>query len=229
MLIILQRTAEAAAKSHAAPAGNRITRYFFRLGLLGLFFISVIDSSPIPLPIPGSSDILVVLLAAHRHGWLLVTVIATLGSVVGAGISYQAGIIGGMPLVDKYVPSRFGDRIRNWTEKHAIISTALPAILPPPAPLMPFLIAAGALKMPKSKFYASFTISRFFRHAFFAWLGVHYGRHIMPAYLRFADKYGWILLIAVWGSVIFGVFYAIMKLRQNRTRTTPATAASPVA
>ncbi len=194
-----------------------MVRYFFKLGLLGLFFISAIDSSPVPLPIPGSSDLLVVLLSAQRHAWFLVTLIATLGSIAGAAASYQAGASGGLPLIDKYVPNRFRDRIRHWTEEHSLLSVALPAVLPPPAPLMPFLIAAGALKMPKGRFYLSFTVSRFLRHACFAWLGMHYGRHIMPVYLRLADRYGWILLVIVWGSIAFGIVYAVTKLRSKRT------------
>ena len=229
ILALLQQAAETTANA-AAPTraqrprstGRKITRYFFRLGLLGLFFICVIDSSPIPLPIPGSSDILVVLLAAQRQAWLLVTIVATIGSVVGAAVSYQAGIIGGLPLMDKYVPARFRDRLRRWTTDHALLSVALPAILPPPAPLMPFLIAAGALKMPRKNFFVSFTVSRFLRHAFYAWLGLHYGRKIMPMYQRFADKYGWILLVVVWGSVAFGLVYAIVKLRQRRQQNTTA-------
>jgi membrane protein YqaA with SNARE-associated domain len=230
---LLQQAAETTATAAARPGqpastGRRITRYFFHLGLLGLFFICVIDSSPIPLPIPGSSDILVVLLAAQRQAWLLVTVVATIGSVVGAAVSYQAGVIGGLPLMDKYVPSRFRDRLRRWTTDHALLSVALPALLPPPAPLMPFLIAAGALKMRRKNFYASFIVSRFLRHAFYAWLGLHYGRRIMPVYQRFADHYGWMLLVAVWGSVAFGAIYAIVKLRMHRheqqtsSRTTAA-------
>jgi membrane protein YqaA with SNARE-associated domain len=219
--------ASTAAPRRAPTTGRRIVRYFFKLGLIGLFLISAIDSSPIPLPIPGSSDLLVVLLAAQRHGWFLVTLIATLGSVVGATASYQTGITGGLPLVNKYVPARFRDRITRWTENHSLLSVALPAILPPPAPLMPFLIAAGALKMPRARYYWSFTISRFARHAFFAWLGMHYGRKIMPLYLRFADKYGWVLLVIVWGSVAFGAVYAVIKLRGRKTqpsRTEAATA-----
>ena len=200
MLNLLQQIANSspdaaqAAPGHAPTTGRKVVRYFFKLGLLGLFFISAIDSSPIPLPIPGSSDILVVLLAAQRHGWFVVTLIATLGSIAGAAASYQTGATGGLPLVNKYVPTRFRGRIMEWTENHSLLSVALPAVLPPPAPLMPFLIAAGALKMPKRRYYLSFTISRFARHAFFAWLGLHYGRSIMPMYLRFADKYGWVLL-----------------------------------
>lgn len=215
-----------AATPHRAPStGRALVRYFFKLGLLGLFLICVIDSSPIPLPIPGSSDILVVLLAAQRHAWLLVTVVATLGSLAGAAISYQAGAVGGLTLLDKYTPPPFRDRMRRWSQEHALLSVALPAMLPPPAPLMPFLIAAGALKMPRRSYYWSFGISRFARHAFFAWLGIHYGRHIMPVYLRFADKYGWILLVLVWGSVVFGVIYAIVKLRNRRKQQQQVTSA----
>ncbi len=232
LLTLLQQITQASsdtasparAPRHAPTTGRRIVRYFFKLGLLGLFFICVIDSSPIPLPIPGSSDLLVVLLAAQRHGWFLVTLIATLGSIVGAAASYQTGAAGGLPLVDKYVPSRFRKRITTWTEEHALLSVALPAILPPPAPLMPFLIAAGALRMPRKRYYWSFTVSRFARHAFFAWLGMHYGRHIMPLYLRFADKYGWVLLVVVWGSVAFGAVYAIFKLRARKPQGSPANA-----
>ncbi|MGI4756580.1 MAG: YqaA family protein [Janthinobacterium lividum] len=221
------QTTPDASGTHTSSTGRSVVRYFFKLGLLGLFFISAIDSSPIPLPIPGSSDLLVVLLAAQRHGWFLVTLVATLGSVVGAAVSYQTGVTGGLPLIDKYVPARFRDRIKHWAEEHALLSVALPALLPPPAPLMPFLIAAGALKMPKTRYYASFTVSRFIRHACFAWLGVRYGRQIMPVYLRFADRYGWILIVLVWGSVAFGVVYAIMKLRSHRVgKSQPAGAAA---
>ena len=225
LLTFLQQITKANSGSkHAPTTGRRIVRYFFKLGLVGLLLICAIDSSPIPLPIPGSSDLLVVLLAAQRHVWLLVTLIATIGSVVGAAASYQTGVAGGLPLVNKYVPSRLRDRITHWAEHHSLLSVALPAVLPPPAPLMPFLIAAGALKMPKRRFYLSFTLSRFARHAFYAWLGMHYGRRIMPVYLRFADKYGWVLLVMVWGSVAFGAVYAVLKLRGRKSQRTPANA-----
>lgn len=231
ILSLLQSTASEgtkAAGAQPASTSSTVVRYFFKLGLLGLFFISAIDSSPIPLPIPGSSDLLVVLLAAQRHAWLVVTLIATAGSVAGAVGSYNTGLVGGVALVDRYVPRRFRDRIRHWSEEHALLSVALPAILPPPAPLMPFLIAAGAFRMPKTRYYASFAASRFVRHALFAWLGVRYGRHIMPVYLRFADRYGWILLVVVWGSVVFGMGYAILKLRgrKNDSQQTAADAAA---
>lgn len=204
----------------AVAARRGLLGYFMRLGSLGLFLISTIDSTPIPLPIPGSSDILVTLFAAQHHGWLLATLVATAGSVVGSVASYQTGVAGGVALFDKYVPRRFRNRMTHWSEEHALLSVAVPAVLPPPAPLMPFLIAAGALRMPKRKFYTSFVLSRFVRHAFFAWLGVRYGRAILPLYNRLAEHYGWVLLVVVWGSVVFAIIYAVVKLRAARAKKT---------
>ncbi len=205
-----------AAHHTGSHAHTGLLGYFMRLGPTGLLLISIIDSSPIPLPIPGSSDLLVTLFAAQHHGWVLATFIATLGSAIGSVASYQLGVAGGVALLDKYAPKRFADRMKHWSEEHAVFSVALPAILPPPAPLMPFLIAAGALRMPRRVFYPTFILSRFVRHAFYAWLGVHYGRHILPLYNRLTDEYGWVLLLVVWGSVAFAIAYATYKFVQAR-------------
>ncbi len=75
--------------------------------------------------------------------------------------------------------------------------------------------------MPRRTFYPSFLISRFLRHAFFAWLGVRYGRAIMPLYNRLTEEYGWILLLVVWGSVLFAAVYAFIKLRTARKALRP--------
>lgn len=202
----------------AATQHSGLLGYFMRLGPLGLLLISAIDSSPVPLPIPGSSDILVTLFAAQHHDWWLATLIATAGSALGGFASYQTGVFGGVALLDRYVPPRFRRRMTHWSEEHALLSVAVPAVLPPPAPLMPFLIAAGALRMPRRKFYPSFVVSRFARHALFAWLGVHYGDAILPIYNRLAERYGWIVLLVVWGSVAFAAVYAGVKLWGLRNR-----------
>ncbi len=222
-LAILVQTAH-----HAHHARGGILGYFMRLGPLGLLLVSVIDSSPIPLPIPGSSDLLVTVFAAQNRGWLFATLIATLGSAIGCIASYQLGVVGGVTLLDKYAPRRFADRLKHWSEHHAMLSVALPAILPPPAPLMPFLIAAGALRMPRRIFYPTFIVSRFARHALYAWLGVHYGRHILPLYNRITEQYGWILLLVVWGSIAFAIVYAATKLIQAR-RANPKRKAAAIA
>src|SRR5437868_7750064 len=53
------------------------------LGALGLFFLAILDSSPIPTF--GGPDILTAILAAsHRNPWYEYAAVATVGSVIGA-------------------------------------------------------------------------------------------------------------------------------------------------
>ncbi len=49
-----------------------VPQWLTHLGALGLFFVAVIDSSVIPLPLPGSTDLLLLFMVAHSgNPWLL--------------------------------------------------------------------------------------------------------------------------------------------------------------
>ena len=71
-----------------APAPRRRSTQSFattlrHLGALGLFFLAVLDSSPIPTF--GGPDILIAILSAtHRNPWYEYAATATAGSVLGA-------------------------------------------------------------------------------------------------------------------------------------------------
>ena len=97
-------------------------------------------------------------------------------------------------------------------ERHAILAVALPAILPPPMPLSPFVLAAGALKMSKQKFMTTFTISRAARHSIAAALGIHYGRHILHLWNKISDKYATPILIVLWSAILLSCAIAFWKL-----------------
>lgn len=183
----------------------------FSFGLFGLFFVSIVDSSFVPLPVPGVTDIMILLLAA-RHNWLWPVLIATAGSALGGYFSYQVGQSGGMAFLEKRIPARIFRSVSDWMEHHAILSVALPAILPPPMPLSPFVLAAGALKMSRSKFLTTFTISRAVRHVFTAWLGVHYGRHVLHLWSRFSAQWATTILIVVWVGIALSCGIAFWKI-----------------
>jgi membrane protein YqaA with SNARE-associated domain len=189
----------------------------FSFGLFGLFFVAIVDSSFVPLPIPGVTDIMILLLAA-RHNWLWPVLIATAGSALGGYFSYQVGQSGGMAFLEKRIPARIFRSVSDWMEHHAILSVALPAILPPPMPLSPFVLAAGALKMSRSKFLTTFTISRTVRHVFTAWLGVHYGRHVLHLWSRFSAQWATTILIVVWVGIALSCAIAFWKIyKTSRT------------
>lgn len=195
-----------------AAKPSHFLRFVSRFGMLGLFLVSIVDSSFVPLPIPGVTDVMLVLFAA-RHGnpfWLVV--IATAGSALGGLFSHMVGQAGGMAFLEKHVPARFLSRVTRWMENHAIVAVALPAILPPPMPLSAFVLAAGALRMSRKKFLTAFTLSRLARHALAVWLGYQYGRPVLRFWNHFTARWGQPVLIILWSGILLSVGYAFWKL-----------------
>jgi membrane protein YqaA with SNARE-associated domain len=202
----------------AVAAGHRLMRFFFHLGLFGLLIISTVDSSFVPLPIPGVTDILVILYAANHTNLILLVGLATLGSALGGYISYAVGHAGGQAFLEKHVPKRFLKPIQSWIEHHAVIAVAVPAILPPPVPLSFFVLVAGAANMRRRKFMTAFTASRFARHCIAAWLGVHYGRAVLHLWNQFSARWATTILIVFWSLTILFTTIGIWKLvKTSRT------------
>ena len=149
------------------------------LGVLGLFSVAIIDSSVIPLPLPGSTDLLLLFLVAHGGDPWLLAGSAIAGSIVGGYTTWHVGRRGGEAALHRHVPARLLRRIVGWVERHRILAVFLPALLPPPIPLLPFLLASGALGVSRRRFLAVYSTSRTLRYSFIAWLGVEYGRKIV--------------------------------------------------
>lgn len=90
----------------ATPSrGHSITSMLGHLGALGLFFIAIIDSSP--LPTFGGPDILTAILAARQtNPWYEYAAVATAGSVIGAWFTFRIARRAG----SAYLHSKFGNR-----------------------------------------------------------------------------------------------------------------------
>ena len=181
-------------------------------GLVGFFLVSIIDSSFVPLPVPGISDLMIVFFAAQHTNLILLVAVATAGSALGGFLSFQVGQKGGMQFLEHHVPERIFKRVCSWMEHHAILSVALPAILPPPMPLSPFVLAAGALKMSQRTFMVAFTVSRFFRHLIAAAAGVYYGKQVLQLWNHFSDKWATTILIVFWAFLLLFVGIAFWRL-----------------
>jgi membrane protein YqaA with SNARE-associated domain len=181
-------------------------------GLFGVFLVSIVDSSFVPLPLPGVTDIMVIVLAAQHQNVILLVLLATIGSALGGYFSHLVGQRGGMAFLEKRIPPRIFKRVCHWMESHAILAVALPAILPPPMPLSPFVLAAGAVRMSRKKFMTAFTISRAIRHIIAAWLGLHYGRHIVRIWNGLSAKYATPVLIVIWAGIAISCAFAFWQL-----------------
>jgi membrane protein YqaA with SNARE-associated domain len=212
-LSTVKHLAALAPQAAAVHRGARspFVHMLLSFGLVGIFPVSIVDRSFVPLPLPG-------IMAAQHQSVILLVLLATAGSALGGYFSHLVGQRGGMAFLEKRIPPRIFKRVCQWMESHAILSVALPAILPPPMPLSPFVLAAGALKMSRKKFLTTFTISRAARHSIAAWLGIHYGRHIIRLWNGVSAKYATPFLIVLWAGIAISCAFAFWQLyKTSRT------------
>jgi membrane protein YqaA with SNARE-associated domain len=188
------------------------------LGALGLFSVAVIDSSVVPLSLPGSTDLLLLWLVANRGNPWLLALSAIAGSLVGGYSTWHIGRRGGEDALRRYVPPRILRRIVIWVERHPVLSVFVPAVLPPPIPLLPFALAAGALGVSRERFLLVYGSARSLRYSLVAWLGVVFGRHIVGLWSGTLAKWSTPLLcvfgVLIAGGVCFGI-WKIHKLRAS--------------
>jgi membrane protein YqaA with SNARE-associated domain len=176
------------------------------LGPVGEVLLGVADASVIPTP--GSLDILIILLVAGspQHWWVY-ALAATVGSSLGAHLTYRIGAKGGKEGLEKRLPEKKLKKVYRWTEKYGTGAVAVPALLPPPFPLSPFLLAAGALKVPETKFLAAYSGGRLVRYCIVAWLGRLYGRHLIRVMGEYSRPIIWVLIVlAVLGGIAAAIY-----------------------
>jgi membrane protein YqaA with SNARE-associated domain len=148
-----------------------------RLGGPGLILLGLLDNSVVPLP--GSMDALTIVLAAsHRELWWYYAIMATIGSVIGGYLTYRLGVKGGKETLEKKVPKQRAEKVYRIFERYGFWSVVVGAMSPPPVPIVPFLIASGAMKYPKQKFFAALILGRGIRYTVVAYLGSIYGGHV---------------------------------------------------
>lgn len=181
---------------HAKPVrGYDFASIFRHLGALGLFFLAILDSSPIPTF--GGPDILIAILAAsHRNPWYEYAAVATAGSVIGAYLTFRIARKAG----SAYLNSKFGDRrvstllklFKKWGTGTLIASTAIPFPFP-----TSFFAAAGASNYSIGKYLAIVVIGRAARYSAIAIVADHYGRHFIRMLRHPTQYWGWVLLFSV--------------------------------
>jgi membrane protein YqaA with SNARE-associated domain len=186
------------------------------LGALGLFSVAVVDSSFIPVPLPGSTDLLLLWLVAHGEDPWLLTAMAIAGSLVGGYATWNLGRRGGEAALHRHVPARLLGRVTGWVERHSILAVFLPAVLPPPIPLLPFALASGALGVSRRRFFVVYGAARTLRYSLVAWLGVAYGRHAIRLWSGTLQKWSTPLICAFVGLLVAGTCFGIWKIRGLR-------------
>jgi membrane protein DedA with SNARE-associated domain len=141
---------------------------------------------------------------------------AIAGSLVGGYSTWHVGRRGGEAALRRYVPARLLGRVVGWVERHRILAVFLPALLPPPIPLLPFALASGALGVSRSRFLVVYGAARTVRYSLIAWLGVFYGRHAIRLCSGSLQKWSTPLICVFVTLLVVGVCYGIWKVRGLR-------------
>ena len=193
-----------------------LPHWLTHLGALGLFAVAVVDSTVIPLPLPGSTDLLLLWLVAHSGNPWLLTSIAISGSLLGGYMTWNVGRRGGEAALRRHVPARILKRVVVWVEHHPVLAVFLPAVLPPPIPLSPFLLASGALGVSRNRFLVVFGAARSLRYSLITRLGVVYGRRVVRLWSGTLQRWSAPILWVLGGMLVAGVCFGIWKVRGLR-------------
>src|SRR5215472_15398376 len=141
--------------------------WIVRLGGPGLVALGIADNSVVPLT--GSMDVLTIWLAArHRELWPYYAFMATAGAVAGGYVTYALGRKGGKEALEHKLHKQKMLKVTGKFSHWGFRTVAVSAILPPPFPLVPVLLTAGALQYPKKKFVGALALGRGIRYSLIA-------------------------------------------------------------
>jgi membrane protein YqaA with SNARE-associated domain len=193
----------------AVPLWHRLRH----LGGIGLILLGLADNSVVPLT--GSMDVLTIWLAArHREPWPYYGLMATLGAVIGGYITYSLARKGGKEAMERKFSKKRAAKFCDAFERWGFSAVVIPALMPPPFPFLPFLLAAGAMQYSRKKFLAALVLGRGIRYFIEAYLGFHYGRHI----LRFFNQYYKPALAILIGLAVIGTVFTLFEYLRYRKK-----------
>jgi len=194
---------------------GRIRSLALALGGPGLFLVAFLDSTFLPLP--GITDILVVVMVTRRPALMLGYVALTVvGSVAGCLVMHAIGRKGGDALVRRRFTGDKIERAMASLQRHGVMAVLIPSLLPPPAPFKIFVLLAGVIGINAVRFALAIAIGRTARYMVLGILAVEYGE----AALTYAREHGaTVSLVAVAALAAgFGLSLFWRKRRGRRER-----------
>ena len=181
------------------------------LGAPGLMLVAFLDSSFLPLP--GITDVLlVVMVTRNRTGLVWYVAAATIGSIGGCLVLHYLGRKGGEALVRKRFPGARVERARSALQRHGVMAVLVPSILPPPAPFKLFVLLAGVVGIRPAPFATAIALGRGARYLALGLLALEYGDRA-TAYMR---ENGVFVSLLVVGVLLTG-FVAYLLWRKARS------------
>jgi membrane protein YqaA with SNARE-associated domain len=185
----------------------------------GVVLLAALDSSVIFF-LPLGIDFGIIILAARKPElfWLY-ALLATVGSVLGAALTFWIGRKVGERGLAKFVkPSRL-ERVQQRVGNSAALSVAALGMIPPPFPFTAFVLTSGACRVNAWTFLVTLGAVRAVRFVAEAALAAHYGRGI----LNWMQSTTFTIIVgALTAMAIIGTIISAVALYRGTRRPQPA-------
>ncbi len=186
------------------------------LGFWGIFLLSALDSSSIPVPI----DAFVAFYSwSHPHRFYLYVILASLGSAIGGLVPYYIGRAGGEIFLLKRINRARYEALLDKFERQEFLALMVPSMLPPPTPWKLFVFGAGVFEMRVANFLLAVFTGRIIRFGVESLLVIRYGPQIIHELTILAHRHLILLLAGL--AIIFAllIIYVIRKSKAKKCGT----------
>ena len=185
-----------------------------RLGLIGLFLMSALDSSFLVLPF-GNDLLLIALVSSNREGWgwIAYVIVSAIGSVVGVLIVDVIMRKAGEKGLERFVSKRRVEKVKAKLENKAGITIFIATLIPPPFPFTPAVMTASALQSPRGKLLLAVFLGRLLRFGIEAILALYFGRQ-MIAFLN-SDVVSYFVYALIGIAVVLSTLSLLKWLKRN--------------
>ena len=189
------------------------------MGGPGLILLGILDNSVVPLP--GSMDAVVILLAAYQRSlWPYYGFMATIGAMLGGFLTFRLGEKGEEETLEKKIGKSRAEKVYRRFRKRGFTTLAISSLMPPPFPMSPVLLAAGAMHYPRRKFFSSIALGRGIRYLGLAYLGQIYGRAIITSLSKYYEPVLYVFIalavLAAVGALLYFKWYRPKRQREER-------------
>jgi len=190
-----------------AVSAHSFFRFFSRLGVVGLFLLSALDSSFLVLPF-GNDLMLIALVSRSRS--VLMAIAFVLASVAGSllGVFVIDGLMRktGEKGLQRFVGQRKLEQLKSKLKTKGWVTVFLATLLPPPFPFTPVLMSASALQTPRRTLFTAVIAGRLIRFSVEAVLALFFGRQVIAVLNSPAVEY------FVYGLIVIAIVLSVISV-----------------
>ena len=157
----------------------------------GLFVVTFFDSSVLSFPFFPDAVLIELCIADHAR-MPYYAAMAAFGSLLGSLVLYFLAEKAGEAFFHKHAGGK-AEKIKEWVDNNGFLSAFIPALLPPPFPFKPFVLAEGVFQVPAKTFILAIFLGRGLRYGLEGILAVRYS----DAALGYLKSHGGTFALAV--------------------------------